>query len=76
MAGYYRYSTRVGEFRIAPSAAGWHAWHGDDCFDGPYPTAQALAEDLANGHTAWPSCGDPSRLGIPEDLGSWELIRS
>lgn len=68
----YRYCTRAGTFLLIPSQRGWMAWFGDDCFDGPFRTAKAAAEDIANGHSAWPSCGDPSALGIPEDIGEWE----
>ena len=76
MAVYYEYRLRSGTFRIIQDRAGWQAFFGDEHFDGPYPTAQGLAEDIANGHTAWPSCGDPSQLGVPEDLSDWQPMRS
>ena len=74
MTGYYRFRTRAGEFRIAPAPAGWLIWHDGNRLDGPFPRAQSAAEDLANGHSAWPACGDPSRLDIPDDIADWELI--
>ena len=75
MSGYYRYSTRSGEFRIVFQNGGWQAWFNDEYFDGPFPSAQAAAEDVANGHSAWPSCGDPSRLGVPDDISDWITAR-
>lgn len=72
----YRYTTKAGPFTLVPGNSGWMAYFEDDCFDGPFPSAQAAAEDVANGHTAWPSCGDPSRLGIPDDLSQWERGRA
>lgn len=72
---YYSFNTKAGLFRLLPSNQGWQCWFGDDYFDGPYKTAQGAAEDIAGGHTAWPSCGDPSRLGVPDTLEGWTQER-
>lgn len=69
----FLFKTRRGTFRIEQHPNGWQAWFGDEYFDGPFRSAQAAAEDIAGGHTAWPSCGDPSLLLIPEDLAAWTL---
>ena len=71
----FSFQSRAGEFRIVPREKGWYGHFEDECFDGPFPTPQGAAEDIANGHSGWPSCGDPSRLGVPEDLSDWRCIR-
>lgn len=38
---------------------------------GTYASPQHALDDLAGGHTDWPSCGDPSELGLPDDIGEW-----
>jgi hypothetical protein len=70
----YAYATRKGTFYIQrrPSDQKWSIWFEDDCLDAPYATAQQAVEDLANGHSTWPSFGDPSLLGIPEDISYWK----
>lgn len=64
--------TRAGTFLIRQQIDGlWHVVHqGEDL--GSYATAQHALDDLAGGHTFWPSSGiDPSTLGLPEELGDW-----
>lgn len=68
----YRYMTRQGAVTLVPDSDGWHIYYDDDKIDGPFQTAQSAAESIALGHGTWPSCGDPSLLGIPEDLSMWE----
>lgn len=41
---------------------------------GSYHKPLQAAKDLAGGHTFWPSCGDPSALGIPSELEGWKFI--
>jgi hypothetical protein len=72
----YVYRSRAGYFQIEQRGRNWQLCHGDDCFDGPYDTPDAALEELVNGYSAWPSCGDPSTLGLPDDLSDWELIRA
>jgi hypothetical protein len=47
-------------------------------FDGEalenHTSPAAAAEALANGTCFWPSAGDPSQLGIPEEIGEWTLV--
>lgn len=72
---YYRYPTTAGEFRIAQEKTGrWQAMFEDEGL-GSYQTAQHALDDLAGGHTFWPSCGDPSRFRLPEEISDWELVR-
>lgn len=75
MSGYYRFTTRVGQFRIVPSAGRWEAMFQDEKL-GNYATAQLALGDLAGGHCDWPSCGDPSQFGLPDDLSDWRFVRS
>ncbi|HLA34305.1 MAG TPA: hypothetical protein VJ001_05490 [Rhodocyclaceae bacterium] len=71
---YYRYTCRVGEFRLVPDRNGrWNAMFDDEGL-GSYATVHQALEDLVGGHTYWPSCGDPSELGLPDDLSGWEAI--
>lgn len=52
---------------------GWVIWFDSDELDGPFRTAQHAVDVLVGGHTPWPSGGfDPSRLGMPSDIGDWE----
>jgi len=76
MAGYYEFRTRAGAFRIVPHGGGWVAMFEAELLSPAYQTAQHALDDLAGGHTDWPSCGDPSLLGIPEDLSDWRSLRS
>lgn len=76
MTGYYRYSTRAGEFRITQERSGrWQAMYGDEGL-GSYAHPWQAAEDLSGGHTYTPSCGDTARLGLPEELFEWEFVRA
>lgn len=67
----YAFNTQKGLFVIFQNQHGWNIWFDGDVIDGPFQTAQAAAEDLSNGHCGWPSFGDPSTLGIPEDISEW-----
>ena len=67
----YSHNTRHGTFWIAiQQDMRWHIVFDGDSL-GSYANPQPAAEELANGYTFWPSFGDPSGLGIPEDLGDW-----
>ena len=68
----YSYRTKHGTFRIAPSGLGGWAIYFDGDNLGNYASASLAADDLAGGYCDWPSFGDPSSLGIPEDLGEWD----
>jgi hypothetical protein len=68
------FRTRVGVFCVRFFNGRYHALFGDENL-GNYATPQQAAEDLAGGYTDWPSCGDPSRFGLPSDIGEWERVR-
>ena len=75
MNGYYEFKTRVGMFRIVTRGGRWLAMFEDESL-GPYNTPQQALDDLAGGHSDWPSCGDPSTLGLPDELCDWNFIRA
>lgn len=67
----FSHRTRKGTFYISPGFGGWSIMFDGDNL-GTYATPQQAAEDLANGYCSWPSFGNPSGLGIPEDLSFWQ----
>ena len=73
LARAYWHETRGGVFSIRHEAQGWMLWLDDDCFDGPFQTAQHALDDLTGGHCAWPSCGDPSQFDLPDEIGEWNF---
>ena len=74
MKKLYSCSTRIGTFYIAEHNGRFHPVFQDESL-GSYFNAQQAAEDLAGGHTFFPSCGvDPSTLGIPEDVSEWTRL--
>lgn len=76
MSNYYRFKTSAGEFRIVPERSGrWKAMFEDEGL-GSYASPDQAAEDLAGGHTFWPSCGDTAGLGIPEETSGWTFVRA
>lgn len=67
----YQFRTSAGLFYVVQQANGrWQAMFEDEAL-GSYAYAQQAVEDLAGGHTYWPSCGDPSRFSLPEELSDW-----
>ena len=74
MKKLYRYKTSVGTFYIARIGSFYQPVFDDEPL-GPYSTPEQAVEDLANGHTDFPSSGvDPSTLGISDDLSDWERL--
>jgi hypothetical protein len=73
---YFWYRTRAGVFRIVRDGAKWRPMLEDEVLMGRYDSPQSALDDLAHGHTDWPSCGDPSELGLPEEIDGWEHRRS
>jgi hypothetical protein len=67
------YRTRTGQAQIIPTAKGF-ALMFDGAALGNYVSPAAVAEDLANGTSFWPSAGDPSEMGIPKDITEWQRI--
>lgn len=72
---YFWFTTRAGTFRIVRDGDRWRPWFEDERLMGAYPSPQHALDDLAGGHTDWPSCGDPSALGLPDQIDDWEHIR-
>lgn len=69
----YTYRTRAGTFRIVQQPDGhWQAMYEDEGL-GSYSSPQHALDDLAGGYTFWPSCGDPSQLGLPDELSDWNV---
>lgn len=76
MNGYWQHPTRAGLARIVWLNGYWCAVLGDENLGGYTTPGQAL-DDLAGGHTYWPSSGiDPSTLGLPDELRDWEFVRT
>ena len=74
MGGYWQYRSSRGTFRIAPRDGGFAAYYENEDL-GWYQSAQAALDDLAAGHTFFPSNGlDPSSCGLPEDISEWEYL--
>jgi hypothetical protein len=72
----YIYRTKAGVFSIVQKKGRWHIIYQDEDL-GNYINPQQAADDLSGGHTFSPSNGiDPATLGIPEDIGEWEFIKS
>ena len=76
MTHHYRHATRAGAFRIARGTGGWCIWFEDECLGCGYASAQHALDDLAGGHCDWPACGDPSLLGLPDEIGDWDMLRT
>ena len=70
----YVYPSAKGPFWIVLRKTGrWHVlWEIEDL--GSYHSGQAAVNNLAGGHTHWPTCGDPSQFGFPSDLADWEPV--
>tara|TARA_R110002072_G_scaffold113009_1_gene242418 strand:+ start:2030 stop:2260 length:231 start_codon:yes stop_codon:yes gene_type:complete len=72
----YRWRSRIGNFYIRPSGRYWAAMFEDEPL-GEYRSPQGALDDLAGGHADWPSGGvDPSTLGMPDEIGDWDVIES
>lgn len=76
MSEYFWFKTRAGTFRIVREGDRWRPTFEDERLMGLYSSPQKALDDLANGATDWPSCGDPSELGLPEDIGEWPFRKS
>ena len=68
---HWTHRTTHGLWSIRPHAGRFHVWFNDEPLD-HFHTPQNAAEELAFGHSAWPSSGlDPSKCAIPSDLSDW-----
>jgi hypothetical protein len=72
MVLYFWHRTRKGVFRIERYGDKWRPMFEDEWLMGLYQSPQHALDDLANGATAWPDCGDPSELGLPDEIGDWK----
>lgn len=69
----YTYRTRIGLFKITFHQGSWHIFHNNENL-GSYSSPHQAVDDLSGGYTVWPSSGiDPSSLGIPDDIGEWDI---
>lgn len=73
---YYRFKTKTGYFHILQRQDGWAPMYQDEELGRRYPSAQHALDDLAGGAVHWPSCGDPSRFGLPSAIEDWEFERT
>ncbi len=71
----YFWKTKHGTAAIVPREGRWLAiWRGENL--GSYATAQHACDDMVGDHTYSPSdMTDLSTVGLPEDIGDWELER-
>lgn len=73
MKKLFSFTTRKGVFYVCAKGEYFYPGFEDESL-GAYASPQMAAYELANGHTFWPSCGDPSLLDIPESLDHWERL--
>ena len=67
----YTHASRAGLVAIRLKGNRWHIdINGEDL--GSYHTARNALDDLIGGHCFWPSSGDPSALGLPDELSEWD----
>lgn len=71
----YTWPTRVGTFAIRLNRSGrWVAMFEDEKL-GEYDSPQRACDDLSMGTTHCPSCGDPSRFNLPDQVDEWKAAR-
>ena len=75
MGRYFTARVRAGTFRIVERASRWQIWFEDEML-GTYASPQAALDDLVGGHTDWPACGDPSSLGLPDEINDWTFVNA
>jgi hypothetical protein len=69
----YTYEASVGTFAIKLINSRWCVlFDGDNL--GSYAQAWQALEDLVGGHTFSASCGDTSKLGLPDELSEWTPV--
>lgn len=76
MTTRYEFETPKGLFALQRRADGmWVTMFESEALE-PHITPEKAAHALASGEGVWPSCGDPSVLGIPDELSGWRRVRS
>lgn len=73
VTGQYIFPTQAGHFAIISQDELWHAMYEDEDLGG-FSTPQQALENLIEGRTPPPSCGDPSQFGLSEDLTKWSFF--
>lgn len=76
MINRYTHETDAGEFAILLRGQRWQIEFEGESLGTHYITAQEALENLKGGHCDWPADGDPSEMGIPEDLSDWSATAS
>jgi hypothetical protein len=72
----YVFKSHAGLFKIQLATDNrWYALFEDECL-GTYVRPEQALDDLVGGHTFSASCGDTSRLRLPEELGDWTVVRA
>jgi hypothetical protein len=67
------FRTHTGQAQIVPTPKGFAIVFAGETLE-YHASPAAAAEALANGTCFWPSAGDPSKTGIPEDIGEWQRV--
>lgn len=77
---HFWFPTRQGlaSIRYRQTVHGAYAWalSFDEELLGFYARADTAAAEIATGGCSWPSFGDTSELGIPEELREWKSART
>ena len=74
MQARYRFCTRAGAVTIVEHEGRFQVHFNGESL-GSYGTPLQASEDAAGGYTFVPSSGlDLGTLGIPSDLGEWEVL--
>ena len=76
MTTRYEFRTRKGMFAVQQRDDGhWITMFENEALE-PHETAEKAAHALSSGEGVWPSCGDTSEFGIPEELSGWRRVLS
>jgi hypothetical protein len=67
------FKTRAGLAQIIPASGGYTLVFDNEPLE-QHASPEAAAEAPANGTCFWPSAGDPSQMGIPEDISEWQRV--
>jgi hypothetical protein len=73
---YWSFKTTRGTFYVQPRHDGRFQYFFEEEALESHSSPEDCAFALAAGTGTWPSCGDPSELGIPSDLRKWTKIRT
>jgi|HubBroStandDraft_6_1064221.scaffolds.fasta_scaffold249913_4 hypothetical protein len=77
VTSYWSFRTSPGTFYIRQrDGDGHYRYYFEDEALEMLHSPEDCAFALASGACKWPSCGDPSSLGIPSDLRKWTKLRA